>query len=175
MTTTHEGGALVALKDAAQSLGITRQALAKRIKRRGISPVRRLVRGRALVYLSEAMLEELRAEPVEVPQPSATAAVVEQSPSVAAAEVADLRRELEGLRVANAKLEGELAAALKVEAATSRFADKLEAKLEAKLDEERLRRESLVRDLGRQEAVIGLLREQRAVRRSWMARLLGRG
>ena len=171
MTTTHEGGALVALKDAAQSLGITRQALAKRIKRRGISPVRRLVRGRALVYLSEAMLEELRAEPVEVPQPSATAAVVEQSPSVAAAEVADLRRELEGLRVANAKLEGELAAALKVEAATSRFADKLEAKL----DEERLRRESLVRDLGRQEAVIGLLREQRAVRRSWMARLLGRG
>ena len=55
------GNALVPIKDAAQSLGITRQALAQRIKRRGISPVRRLVRGRALVYLSEGMLEQLRA------------------------------------------------------------------------------------------------------------------
>jgi chromosome segregation ATPase len=168
MTTTHEGGALVALKDAAQSLGITRQALAQRIERRGISPVRRLLRGRALVYLSEAMLEELRAEPVE-----AVARQGEQARQGGelVEDLARLRRELEALRVANAKLEGELAAALKVEAATSRFADKLEAKL----DEERQRRESLVRDLGRQEAVIGLLREQRAARRSWVARLLGRG
>ena len=124
MTTTHEGGALVALKDAAQSLGITRQALAQRIERRGISPMRRMERGRALVYLSEAMLEELRASPED-----AGARQGEQ-----------------------ARQGGEL-----VE------------------DLARLRRESLVRDLGRQEAVIGLLREQRAVRRSWMARLLGRG
>ena len=60
-STQEAGNALVPMKQAAQSLGITRQALAQRIKRRGISPVRRLVRGRALVYLSEGMLEQLRA------------------------------------------------------------------------------------------------------------------
>lgn len=166
---------LVSLKDAAQSLGVTRQALAKRIQRRGISPVRRLVRGRALVYLSEVMLEELRAEPVEVPQPSATVAVVERLPSVAATEVADLRRELEVLRVANAKLEGELAAALKIEAATSRFADKLEAKLE---DERRGRAEEALRqerELGRLEASTLLLRERVVeLKGPWYRRLLGR-
>ena len=157
---------LVPLKVAAQSLGVTRQALAQRLERRGISPVRRMEHGRALVYLSEAMLEELRAAPVE--------ATPRQGGELAE-DLARLRRELEELRVANAKLEGELAAALKVEAATSRFADKLEAKL----DEERLRRDEdrrrQDRELGRLEAATLLLRERVAeLKGPWYRRLLGR-
>jgi chromosome segregation ATPase len=67
-------------------------------------------------------------------------------------EVDELRRELHELRDANAKLDGELAAALKVEVATSRFADNLEARL----DEARRQHESELgkpqRELGRQAA-----------------------
>ncbi len=163
---------LVSLKDAAQSLGVTRQALAQRIQRRGISPVRRLVRGRALVYLSEAMLEELRASPEEAGGRQGEQA---RQGGELAEDLARLRRELEVLRVANAKLEGELAAALKVEAATSRFADKLEARLE---DERRGRAEEALRqerELGRLEASTLLLRERVVeLKGPWYRRLLGR-
>jgi len=166
---------LVPLKVAAQSLGVTRQALAQRLERRGISPVRRMEHGRALVYLSEAMLEELRAAPVEAsPRQGEQGQQGEQGCELAE-DLARLRRELEALRVANAKLEGELAAALKVEAATSRFADKLEAKL----DEERLRRDEdrrrQDRELGRLEAATLLLRERVAeLKAPWYRRLLPR-
>ena len=163
---------LVPLKVAAQSLGVTRQALAQRLERRGISPVRRMEHGRALVYLSEAMLEELRAAPVEAsPRQGAQG---EQGGELAE-DLARLRRELEALRVTNAKLEGELAAALKVEAATSRFADKLEAKLEderLRRDEDRRRQD---RELGRLEAATLLLRERVAeLKAPWYRRLLPR-
>jgi len=163
---------LVSLKDAAQSLGVTRQALAQRIQRRGISPVRRLVRERALVYLSEAMLEELRASPEEAGGRQGEQA---RQGGDLAEDLARLRREIEELRVANAKLEGELAAALKVEAATSRLADKLEARLE---DERRGRAEEALRqerELGRLEASTLLLRERVVeLKGPWYRRLLGR-
>jgi hypothetical protein len=91
-------------------------------------------------------------------------------------ELEALRLELHALRVANARLEGELAAAVKIEASTGRFADKLEEKLEAL----RLRHADEVgkfqRENGRQEAAILLLREQERERgsASWLGRLLGR-
>jgi predicted DNA-binding protein (UPF0251 family) len=167
---------LVAVKDAATALGISRPALDKRLAARGLEVERRLVRGRVLVFLRKETVEALAEEPsvVNPDQPESTANQPARLTTVD--ELEALRLELHALRVANARLEGELAAAVKIEASTSRFADKLEEKLEAL----RLRHADevgkLQRENGRQEAAILLLREQERERgsSSWLGRLLGR-
>jgi predicted DNA-binding protein (UPF0251 family) len=181
---------LVAVKDAATALGISRPALDKRLAARGLEVERRLVRGRVLVFLRKETVEALAEEPsvVNPDQPESTANQPSSTPNqpqstanqparlTTVDELEALRLELHALRVANARLEGELAAAVKIEASTSRFADKLEEKLEAL----RLRHADevgkLQRENGRQEAAILLLREQERERgsSSWLGRLLGR-
>ena len=154
----------------------SRPALDKRLAARGLEVERRLVRGRVLVFLRKETVEALAEEPsaVNPDQPQSTANQLARLTTVD--ELEALRLELHALRVANARLEGELAAAVKIEASTSRFADKLEEKLEAL----RLRHADevgkLQRENGRQEAAILLLREQERERgsASWLGRLLGR-
>jgi hypothetical protein len=164
---------LVAVRDAARTLGISRQALDKKLAARGVEVERRLVRGRILVFLRKETVEALGDSSTVFKLPSTSSPLNQRGP---VDEVDEIRRELHELRVANAKLEGELAAALKVEAATGRFADKLEARL----DEARRQHESelgkLQRELGRQETAILLLRERERERASgsFLARLLGR-
>ena len=154
----------------------SRPALDKRLAARGLEVERRLVRGRVLVFLRKETVEVLAEEPsvVNPHQPESTS--INRSRLTTVDELEALRLELHALRVANARLEGELAAAVKIEASTSRFADKLEEKLEAL----RLRHADevgkLQRENGRQEAAILLLREQERERgsASWLGRLLGR-
>jgi hypothetical protein len=133
---------LVTVTDAAPALGISRTALDKRLAVRGVEVERLLVRGCPLVFLRKETVEALAA--------SSTSSRLNQPRTVD--EVDELRRELHELRDANAKLDGELAAALKIEPATSHFA----AKLEARLDEARRQHESELdqpqRELGRQAA-----------------------
>jgi hypothetical protein len=51
---------LVPVVKAAELLGVRRQTLDQKLRRRGLAPVRRVVQGRVLVYLPKAWLEELR-------------------------------------------------------------------------------------------------------------------
>ncbi|MEM7309957.1 MAG: hypothetical protein AAF682_25000 [Planctomycetota bacterium] len=91
------------------------------------------------------------------------------------AELDEERARVQRRAVDVARLEGELAASDKVEAAAKRYADRLEEKLEVS----RRREATLAREVGRLEA-----RAQRAenlleappTRRGWLARLgVGRG
>ena len=150
----------------------SRPALDKRLAARGLEVERRLVRGRVLVFLRKETVEALAEEPsaVNPDQPQSTANQLARLTTVD--ELEALRLELHALRVANARLEGELAAAVKIEASTGRFADKLEALRLRHADEVG----KFQRENGRQEAAILLLREQERERgsASWLGRLLGR-
>ncbi len=53
---------LVPVVKAAELLGVRRQTLDQKLRRRGLAPVRRVVQGRVLVYLPKAWLEELRTD-----------------------------------------------------------------------------------------------------------------
>jgi hypothetical protein len=160
---------LLSMNDAVRLLGVRRQTLDKKLKARGLEVVRRVERGRVCVYLQRSWLADL-SKPVQ-PADAARAVEAAQAALPAMRELEALRAKLEAITTEKHELAGRLAGAELVERATSRRCDKLEATL----DEERKRCELLQRDLGRQEAAIMLLREQRAVKRSWMARLLGRG
>jgi predicted RNase H-like nuclease (RuvC/YqgF family) len=167
---------LLSMNDAVRLLGVRRQTLDKKLKARGLEVVRRVERGRVCVYLQRSWLADLSkpVQPAQQPvQPADAARAVEAAKAALPAmrELEALRAKLEAITTEKHELAGRLAGAELVERATSRRCDKLEATL----DEERKRCELLQRDLGRQEAAIMLLREQRAVKRSWMARLLGRG
>jgi chromosome segregation ATPase len=85
-------------------------------------------------------------------------------------EVERLQRELESERLARARVEGELAASAKVEAAAQRYADRAEAKL-AEARREAL---SLARALGQVEQERDSSRAQLAGRRGFWARVTAR-
>jgi len=173
----------VTLAEAARLAGVSERAIRARVKR-GTLPTSRAVRGGRVVALVE-----LHALAVAYPQLQAAPQLVEPEPpdiQRATVELRDdgraqdleLRAQLAAAREEVARLSGMLALSEKVEQSAQRYADKLEAKLEAvqaKLDTSTRESLSLAHQLGRVEGVHARTTEQlEAASRPWWRRLLRR-
>lgn len=185
---------LVPLVKAAELLGVRRQTLNDKLRRRGLVPVRRVVRGRVLLYLPQAWLDALgqarepaellgleqleqrreQAEPAELLEQggfyAAPAEQLEQrreQVELLRAEVAELRASLDAARAEVHALGGKLAGAEYVERATGRRCDKLEQRAEA-IQAELVEQ---ARELGKRDALVALLREQASERSQRLERL----
>ena len=145
---------LVPVVKAAELLGVRRQTLDKKLRVRGLRPVRQVIGGRVLVFLPRAWLKLLEADQpeaeadqlrpqkqlpqpregqptlLEADQPEAEADQPEATATLRA-EVKHLRAALEAALAEKHALGGKLAGAEYVEQATSRRCDRLEERLEA--------------------------------------------
>lgn len=166
---------LVPVVKAAELLGVRRQTLDQKLRRRGLSPVRRVVGGRVLVYLPKGWLAELGTDqaPDQVAdqaqlqiQRAAAAIAARAAPDQAAdqvpdqpqlrAEMAELRAKLDAALAEVHALGGKLAGAEYVERATGRRCDKLEQRVEAMQAE----LVAQARELGKRDTLVVMLRDQ---------------
>lgn len=192
MDETHE---LLTVAEAAQRIGTSPQAIRERI-RRGTLPVERGPRGGRIVALVPAVALGKGGDKVAQGSETRLARVgdnlVEAVPNLERASVElrrveadedraqelELRAQLAAAREEVARLSGMLALSEKVEQSAQRYADKLEAKLEAvqaKLDTSTREALSLAHQLGRVEGQHARTVDQlEAASRPWWRRLLGR-
>ena len=191
MEQQEQAGELVPVLKAAELLGVRRQTLDQKLRRRGLAPVRRVVQGRVLVYLPKAWLEELRTDqgtdqgtdqagqkrPQEgrdghqaadqgtdqaTDQPRLTGEAERLR-----AEVAELRAKLDAVQAEAHALGGRLAGAEYVERATGRRCDKLEQRVEAMQAE----LVAQARELGKRDTLVAMLRDQVTERQQKLERL----
>jgi len=179
----------VTLAEAARLAGVSERAIRARVER-GTLPTSRAVRGGRVVALVE-----LHALAVAYPQIQAAPQLIKPEPEppdiqratvelqrVEAdedrAQELELRAQLAAAREEVARLSGMLALSEKVEQSAQRYADKLEAKLEAvqaKLDTSTRDALTLAHQLGRVQGVHARTAEQlEAASRPWWRRLLRR-
>jgi chromosome segregation ATPase len=184
MEQQEQAGELVPVLKAAELLGVRRQTLDMKLRRRGLKPVRQVVRGRALVYLPKAWLEELRTDQAtdqatdqvadqagqKRPQEGrdghqaadqGTDQVADQPRLMGEAErlraeVAELRAKLDAVQAEAHALGGKLAGAEYVERATGRRCDKLEQRVEAMQAD----LVAQARELGKRDTLVAMLRDQ---------------
>lgn len=162
---------LVPVVKAAELLGVRRQTLDQKLRRRGLSPVRRVVGGRVLVYLPKGWLAELGTDQApdqaQLQIQRAAAAIAAQTASDQAAdqvpdqpqlraEMAELRAKLDAALAEVHALGGKLAGAEYVERATGRRCDKLEQRVEAMQAE----LVAQARELGKRDTLVVMLRDQ---------------
>lgn len=186
---------LVPVVKAAELLGVRRQTLDQKLRRRGLAPVRRVVQGRVLVYLPKAWLEELRTDQAtdqgadqgadqagqKRPQEGRDGhQAADQGTDQATdqprltgeaerlrAEVAELRAKLDAVQAEAHALGGKLAGAEYVERATGRRCDKLEQRVEAMQAE----LVAQARELGKRDTLVAMLRDQVTERQQKLERL----
>lgn len=182
---------LVPVVKAAELLGVRRQTLDQKLRRRGLAPVRRVVQGRVLVYLPKAWLEELRTDQAtdqgadqagqKRPQEGRNGhQAADQGTDQGAdqprlmgeaerlrAEVAELRAKLDAVQAEAHALGGKLAGAEYVERATGRRCDKLEQRVEAMQAE----LVAQARELGKRDTLVAMLRDQVTERQQKLERL----
>lgn len=184
MEQQEQAGELVPVLKAAELLGVRRQTLDQKLRRRGLKPVRQVVRGRALVYLPKAWVDELMAdqatdqaadqatdqrEPKRPPEAlgghqgtdQATDQGTDQPHLITEAErlraeVAELRAKLDTAMDEARELRGQLAGAEVVERATARLCDKLEQRVEAMQAD----LVAQARELGKRDTLVAMLRDQ---------------
>jgi hypothetical protein len=180
MEQQEQAGELVPVLKAAELLGVRRQTLDMKLRRRGLKPVRQVVRGRALVYLPKAWVDELMADQVADQSPDqrepkrppealgghqgtdqGTDQVADQPRLMGEAErlraeVAELRAKLDAVQAEAHALGGKLAGAEYVERATGRRCDKLEQRVEAMQAD----LVAQARELGKRDTLVAMLRDQ---------------
>jgi len=180
MEQQEQAGELVPVLKAAELLGVRRQTLDQKLRRRGLKPVRQVVRGRALVYLPKAWVDELMADqatdqaadqPPDQREPKRPQDALEghqatdqgtDQPHRSAeverlrAEVAELRAKLDTAKDDARELRGQLAGAEYVERATARLCDKLEQRVEAMQAD----LVAQARELGKRDTLVAMLRDQ---------------
>ena len=177
----------VTLAEAARLAGVSERAIRARVER-GTLPASRAVRGGRVVALVELQALavaypqtapqpiELRPEPPKIERASVELRRVEADED--RAQELELRAQLAAAREEVARLSGMLALSEKVEQSAQRYADKLEAKLEAvqaKLDTSTREALSLAHQLGRVEGQHARTVDQlEAASRPWWRRLLRR-
>ena len=177
----------VTLAEAARLAGVSERAIRARVER-GTLPASRAVRGGRVVALVELQALavaypqtapqpiELRPEPPKIERAAVELRRVEADED--RAQELELRAQLAAAREEVARLSGMLALSEKVEQSAQRYADKLEAKLEAvqaKLDTSTREALSLAHQLGRVEGQHARTVDQlEAARAPWWRRLLRR-